>query len=185
MKTTWILLAGLLLWAGCDTTSTANKETTAISQRILFEVEHINYAWIPTWLGFYVDNEGQVFSYDIGDGAWDPANEATYTEAELLEKYDHQKKLIGQVDQETLLQQVALIQDASTGELTKPENRCADAGANTFRAFLYDESAERYTPVLLQQEGDFIQQNLSEDAQALSTWLKSLVEGYDNAFCTP
>ncbi|MFQ5568689.1 MAG: hypothetical protein ACE5G0_03380 [Rhodothermales bacterium] len=176
------LLAALLL-SGCDASSPGSDPP--IVQTILFEVEYVNFAWVPTWQGLYIDRQGSVYRYDLSDEDTMPVPRETYTEEELLEKYSHHKERIGQVDAEVLATHYALIRAAGEGALSEPVYRCADAGVVAFRAFRYDATTEHYTPVLLQQEGDVAQANRSASAQALVSWLRTVDEQFSNPLCPP
>ena len=154
-------------------------------QQYLFEVEHANAAWARIRIGLYVDNQGRIYHYNLSGIPWKTKSRDHFTEAELWEKYNHKKEQIGTVDRAVLEQMTALIRPASEGALSEPVFRCYDAGVTHFRAYLYDPRGGHYTPVLLQEEGDAAQKNLSASAQTLLTWLKSLDERFDNDYCLP
>lgn len=174
----------LLLIAGCELTS--SDDALSEQQRFLFQVEYVNYAWGAAWNGLYVDHVGRIYTYDLAGETWTPQQEASFTTEELLEKYNHNKERIDTLDPAVLAQQRALIPAAGIGTLTEPTPRCADFGILTFSAFTYDARTDRYTPVLLRQEGDMARTNTSNSAALLVAWLKTLDdERFDNEYCLP
>lgn len=174
------LFAGL---AGCTLSST-DEGDTPIDQEFLFEVEYVNFAWGLTWKGFYVDHDGDVWTYEL-DAPWPHADASSYTAQELLEKYEAGRVKVAHVDGDRLRRMFDLVDDAARGTLTDPVNRCADAGEVSFRAWSSDTATERYRPVLLRQEGDWARENTSAAARELYSWLKSLVPGFGLMGCEP
>jgi hypothetical protein len=174
----------LLLIAGCELTS--SDDALSDQQMFLFQVEYVNYAWGAAWNGLYVDHVGRIYTYDLSGESWTPQSETSFTTEELLAKYTHNKERIDTLDPADLAEQRALIPAAGAGILTEPTPRCADFGTLTFSAFTYDARTDRYTPVLLQQEGDMARTNTSNSAALLVTWLKTLDDArFDNEYCLP
>lgn len=154
-----------------------------IGQKVFFEVSYLNYAWGYQLRGFYIDYQGNVYKYNHSDERWETARSDTITEAELLEKYSHEKELIAKIPCDTLLQKCNMIQAASEGELSEKIHRCYDAGALSYLAYTYHAKNKEYTPVLLYLAGDVAQKNLSEAAQLLFDWLKAVDPRYGNPLC--
>jgi len=173
-----------LLLSGCALIDDNND--SFIRQTFLFEIEHRNYAWGHAWYGLYVDNEGTVYTYTLDASTrWEPASPDAFTGRELRDKFSHGREAIGSIDRATLLARMALISSAADGPLADPVDRCRDAGETAFKAFLYNARTDRYTPVLLRQEGDWAQKNRSPSADSLTTWLKTLDERFSYSFCAP
>jgi hypothetical protein len=132
----------------------------------------------------YIDRRGQVYSYDHSHAVWQPSKSESYTEEELLQKFESQKEMIGTVDEDTLLNMFRLIEPANQGRLSEPVQNCADAGITAYLAYRLDKDSGKYIPVLLYQTGDWAQKNLSESAKALYKWLFTF-EGWEPGACTP
>ena len=147
-----LLLIGILALAGCQTIN----EPIARDGTVLFEIEMVNYAWVPTWKGYYIDSGGAIYSYDRSAEKPNSLGDKTeFTHDELMQKFD-------------------LIAAAAKGELTKVVGRCADAGTTTYRAYRFDFSKQKFVQVLLYQYGDRAQANLSAEGKELFGWLDSL-----------
>ena len=181
MLRTWALIYVLLLLplGGCATiTSPVETEGT------VFEVEYVNFAWVPTWRGFTIDSTGTIRSYDRKGKAWQPQNADNPTSSELVAKYDNSHPA-GTVDRATVIAMQQRAGSAATGPWSEPKYRCADAGTVTYSAWLYDAATDRFERVLLWREGDVAQLNQSTDGRAIAEWLRSLqlVPGFQG--CQP
>jgi len=167
----------------CMNTATAVADPPQ-GQAFLFEVSYVNYAWGFAASGFHLDREGDVWRYTL-EAPWPGADASSFTEEQLLEKYDAGRALLTQVEADRLRRMFALVDDAERGPLTDPVHRCADAGTVEFIAWMYDSATARYKPVPLRQEGDWARDNRSAAARELVRWLKELVPGSGISGCEP
>jgi hypothetical protein len=154
------------------------KRISGAPSRQLFicEREYINFAFGRVRRGIYVDGAGGVYSYAYrrADKAWLPSKDGTYTEAELLEKYDHDRKLIATLKPKEIAAKRRLILKASRGTYSERIIRGADQGTYKSACYLYDAATARYRELTLRVTGDARYENLSEEAKTLSAWLDSL-----------
>lgn len=161
----------LLAAAGCRSISDPiDRNGTA-----LFEIEYVNYAWVPTWKGFYIDSGGSVYSYDrsaVRDSY--PPQKTEFTHDELMEKYAVKRAHVRELAINEVLQKFDLIGGAAAGSLSPPRSRCADAGVLSYRAYRYDFAKKRYVQVLLYEQGDRAQANLAAEGRQLFQWLDGL-----------
>ena len=153
---------------------------------LLFEVEYVNHAWGFTWEGYYVDAEGVVWSYSLGQ-PWAHAGQEAWTGAELVEKYGQGRTLARVLSAAEVAERYAAVGAAAAGPLGALQGRCADAGTIRFSALVYDPSTERYRRVLLYQAGDVAQANHAAAAEALTEWLREIrPDGFaDGTSCAP
>ncbi len=179
-------LAFALLVTSAASCSTFADPPLPADQRFLFEVEYVNYAWGFSWHGTVIDRTGVVARYDLGDGEpWPHSDKETVTEAQLLQKYNRGREVVGQVDRGDLLDAFGLVGTAARGELEGPLDRCRDAGGLSFRAFQYDPVTESYHPVLLRTEGDFAWRNRAAAATTLYRWLAEVTKTSADGGCAP
>ena len=141
---------------------------------VLLEIEYVNFAWVPTWKGFYVDGSGNVFSYDRDGEPWQHAQARSVTKAQLEEKFAPRRQIVEQRDTAEIGNVVVRIGAVNPNQLSQQKQECADAGQLTYRAYRYNSSEGRYEPVLLRVEGDYAQQNTSTAAQDLIAYIRSL-----------
>ncbi len=164
-------------------TSSDNGSSTTESdnhtQRYLFEVSYVNWAWGYQDNGIYIDRDGQVHSYDLShrNPKFQRPENGVYTRAMLDDKYSGNCVHVGTVDGDTLARMTALTGPASQGQFTEPENTCYDAGGTAFNAFLFDPETGVYQTVLLRQCGDRSRRNTSAEAATLFDWLKQMRGG--------
>lgn len=173
MKRGMFLAAAALVLAACDSDSTGPK----LGDRppVLFEIEYMNYAYVPTWKGFYIDASGKLYSYDrsaASDTMPQPRND--YTHADLMEKFNVNRKLVRTISTDSLQDMAELIPAAAAGTVTPAADKCADAGILQFRAYIYKANTGRFEKVPIRMEGDQIQVNQAEAAGELFEWLDGM-----------
>jgi len=137
----------------------------------IFEVEYVNFAWVPTWKGFAIDSTGAIHSYDLEGKPWEPQDPDYVTRAELASKYTANPRPAGVVDPAKFRAMQDRAGHAAAGPLSEPQSRCADAGTTTYSAWIYDPGQDAYRRVLLWREGDIARVNQSTDATAITDWL--------------
>ena len=164
-----MLLAAAAL-AGCNETTGPEE----LGSRVLLEIEYINYAWTPTYKGFYLDASGNVYSYDREGAPWEHGERSTVTAEQLQEKFSLKRTLVGNVDSVAVTPVAAKINLVNKTQLSATKAECADAGILTYRAYNYNASKRTYEPILLRVEGDFARQNTSTPAQELIAYIRSL-----------
>lgn len=172
MKTTHIfaLLSVALLSAACTESATGVRD----SERIVLEIEYINYAWEPTYFGFFVDGTGRIFRYDRNGAAWPDQDAASWSVRELDDKFVPVRNQVDEVPSAEIAALAPVIDAAAAGTLSPVKSECADAGTLTYRAYRYNPDDGRYSAVLLRQEGDHARQNTSQAAQQLIAYIRSL-----------
>lgn len=148
----------------------------------LFSVGYINFAWGYNNQGIYVDEDGAVWSYDWNPdfalpptAAWDGFDDPSAIRPDELEElFAPSRKLLRHVDKNELAEMELMIAEAAKGTISQPVSIGADAGSHTHVAYLYNSTTGTYREVLLQQRGDFRQDNDSQAAEMLVTWLDSI-----------
>ena len=170
------------LFLACNSSLTETLDS--IEQEYLFEVEYVNHAWGLAWKGVVIDREGNIHAYDHSQEIWDLNDNGSFSKMELEEKYAHEARYIGRIDEATIVQQFARI-GAVDDDPSDLLHLCADAGGLTYRAFRYDSASGLYHPLLLRLEGDFAKQNSSNAAEDLAEWLRSLLLNLDDAGVQP
>ena len=157
-------------------TAACNTETTDIpaEERVVLEVEYINYAWTPQYFGFFVDASGRAYRYDRNGAPYTKQEATSWSPEELADKFKPAKSLVVTRPASEVTALLPTIDAAASGGLSTPNVACADAGALTYRAYRYNPATGRYTAVPLRVEGDFAQQNTSQAAQQLIAYIRSL-----------
>jgi hypothetical protein len=150
-------------------------DTMSITQKYLFEYYHSNYAWVYQLTGTYIDNHGNIISYNHSGDEWLPQNSDTLSQEELDDKYSLGADTIGVVDEETLEEMFGLLDAVEKGEYSERVNVMADGGQFVYVIYRYDEVTDKYVRVLLKEYGDSEQNNLAGEADTLYQWLKSVM----------
>lgn len=178
------LTAAVLVASGSACSSAVGGEPLEPGS-VLFEVEYVNFAWAPTWVGFYVDRDGNVFRYRLDDPGPSGSADEVFSEAELREKYDQNPELLKTLDASEVAARYQRADEAIAGPYTEPRNACADAGVIRYSAMVYVPSAGTYRRVLLRQTGDVARANLSAAARELFAWLKQVDPQFAGISCDP
>jgi hypothetical protein len=143
--------------------------------RYVFEYCHSGYGnagSLQTHDGFFIDNEGAVWSYDHGDYQWKPRGNDGLYEYDLYDKYGNVKQ-VGTVDMSVLSAMASLIEPASRGE-TNQIPRVAGMDSMSYIAYLHEPGQGMYKEVLLSVRGSGALQNTSGAAKTLVPWLESV-----------
>ncbi len=133
-------------------------------ENAIFEVEHGNHAWSRAHHGFYIDAEGNVYKYNYGNYKPEPEHER-----------------VGTVSFAVLSEKAALIEEASSGEIVETSVAC-DAGATDYLAYFFNPVTQTRKRVLLFADGNQVKKNTSSAANALTDWLKSVLEQFDPSY---
>lgn len=151
----------------------------------LFEVETQSTAFFPYWAGFYVDGEGHVYRWNRTDAS-DPAfHSDVLTPEQLAAKYLPGKTLVGTVASSEVLQRYGLVGPAASDGLASRKHSCADAGIQTFSAWVLQGDGN-YHRILLHQRGDEATARRNAAARTLWTWLAEVTgENEPTEFCDP
>ncbi|HEX8243838.1 MAG TPA: hypothetical protein VF541_10090 [Longimicrobium sp.] len=185
-RSRWTLLAAAVTALVAASCSEATIPVPPEAESPLFEVEYINYAWAPTWEGFYVDREGRVFSYDLGGSRDQELADSVLTPAQLARKYEHGRTLVKTLPAGEAERMYERVGAAQFGPFTEQKFACADAGGRQYSAWIYRESDGRYHRLLLHLRGDLAQANRSPAARELYHWLEDATGTADpGAGCDP
>ena len=166
----YALMVGALALPACEETTGPDGDAGPV----LLEIEYVNYAWTPTYFGFFVDASGDVYSYNREGQPWPHAEARVITEEALNEKLSLKRTLISTRDTTEIVALKARIAQVNESQVTPEKIQCADAGLLTYRAYRYNAGNRTYEPVLLRVEGDAAQENTSQAAQDLIAYVRSL-----------
>lgn len=181
MRGKLVVLVSALAFAGCNNPTAPDIDTGTI----LLEIEYINYAWAPTFFGFYVDNTGDVYSYNRRGTQWPHDGDRVITEEQLAEKVSLERTLVATRDSIEVVSIANRIAEVNPGQLSQQKFQCADAGTLKYRAYSYNPIRRTYQPILLRAEGDLAQQNTSEAALELVSYIRSLGLVQETPGCDP
>jgi hypothetical protein len=148
-----------------------------IEQKYLFDVYYVNGAWGYVLRGTYVDNQGNVVSYDHSFERWIPEGHrwTSFTLEELDEKYIAPIDTIAHVDAKTLLDMFSLIEEVDLGDLSEGRTTGFDMGTFAHVCYRYNDSTGRYGEILLSEAGDYTRRNQSDAAIELVEWLNAVL----------
>jgi hypothetical protein len=167
----WTVLALVVAIGACA--GTDEDDARGATGRYVFDVYEENFSWGYTLRGFYVDRNGDVWSYDHSDERWIPGDGAVrLTEADLKEKFDNGRKVLT-LGAGAVRDKLRLINSASRGGISR-FSQSRDRGRYAWVAYQYDPDRRNYRVVVLGADGDWIETNSTSAAQELVAWLKEV-----------
>jgi hypothetical protein len=161
----------ILLIPGC-------KKNIAISkkQRMLFQVEYINYAWGYLHTGFIIDSEGNVLTYKNPQDWNFPDKDFSINQNQVKENIS-KCVISGEKIPKAELQKYAnYIKNISSSRVTALKNVAADAGSLQYLCYQFSENSGTYKSCLIKMEGDFTCENLNFFSKKVSIWLKNIYD---------
>lgn len=152
------------------------NDSNADNQKYYFEVEYGNAAWGYVLTGWYISNDGEVFSYSYKNSAerWRPANSDQPTGSELDDKYSHLKTLIDTIPNHTLLKYTDLIKTSINGTYSDTVTQGFDMGIQSIICFTYDNDVDIYYKHILKINGNYTYENVTSEAQEIIRWLDGI-----------
>jgi hypothetical protein len=137
-----------------------------------FQYEYINHAWGFSHSGFTVTPSGEVFSFDKST-PWVFAEKEKLSSADLKKNIEASLKIDTLVSKADIDRYQELAFYAVSGKLSEPVMRGADMGELICKIIIPDTSdpTGRYREVLLTENGDFDQYNLSPEAAVIAAWI--------------
>ena len=169
LKRCGVSTGSLALIASMSACAHAVVDPQETGQQYLFEVSYVNFAWGLRWVGIVIEADGDIVAYER-EQPWVPAQSESFTGEELAEKYSPNQRTIGQVPRGELLGRHARVDEVGD-RYESPDRACVDAGGVSYEAYAYDPAADRYTPIVMRQEGDLMRQNTSGAGRELANWL--------------
>jgi len=166
-----VVVWALLGLAGCDTNI---DQYDYSKQRVLFQVDTVNYAWGFQYRGWMVDSCGNVYCFDKPENWTFCDDKGFITDSAMTINLNSTDGICGHIDLAELHSMAALIGAASKGKISKPINECEDAGVTSYQAYVYDAVSLKYQRVILRQVGDWSSENESAPGKVLADWLDGL-----------
>jgi hypothetical protein len=156
--------------------TTGCKKNYVISEKqvILFQFEYVNYAWGYQHNGFFIDNNGNVLTYNNPEEWNYPDNNLNLNESQVAENLGKCLKTSIKIPKEELQKYTNYIKNIASSKVTALKNVAADAGSSEFICYQFSESNATYKGYLIKMEGDFTCENLNFFSKKVSAWMKNV-----------
>ncbi len=172
-----LLIAMITLLAQCSRNQTAipanNNLESAFSQKYLFEVEYVNFAWGYTHYGFFIDSSGNVFEYrySSNDTPWAGIKRKSVSEQQLEQKFSHNMQWRYRLEKEKVYAHSKLIPFTLNAQYSDTTYPLVDAGQKSYLCYYQNAQNGDYQIIKLAVNGDMSYNNQSTAAQILVQWL--------------
>ncbi len=174
---------GVIFQQGISVSKDSKSTINSFNQEILFHYSYENYAWGHQYKGWYIDSDANVWNFKEVQH-WSAEEGAIITNKNNIFWYDsdslnqsyHESRdtIITNINSDSLNHYYQLINIASTGEYSKPENVGNDIGSFIFGCLYYEDQAKKYRKVILSLFGDWMFKNLDSNAIKIDDWLKRI-----------
>jgi len=174
------LLMGVCL-VSCGGSDSKEIQASLPTAKYAFAIVYDNYAWGTNHAGIYIESNGDLYSYLHKKGVdsyTDLTLDKEYAENEIANIFGDQATLLESIDTAAFNELKTKSLSINNDSLTKIEQVCADAGKFQLLTFEFNPISKNYQPVLIEQRGDWVQQNTSVNAEELKQWLEGKALDY-------
>jgi hypothetical protein len=167
------------VFSGCEI-----FESNPPEQKYIFDVYYVNYAWGFTMRGIYIDNNGDMFSYQVS-----PTDTVSRDSLRMLHRYgmnikEHDldmkfsfnKKFIKNIGPTVVIKKLGDLYNVPLNAYSDTLGTGADMGAYVYSGYIFDIKSNTYREVELKVSGDVSYYNTSNNATELVSWLSSITK---------
>jgi hypothetical protein len=159
----------ILFTTGCKKNNIINDK-----QKILFQFEYVNYAWGYQHNGFFIDNDGNVLTYNKPENWNFPDNDRSIGEIQVLENLGKCSFSGTRIGREEFQKYTNFIKNIASSKITAMKNVAADAGSYEYICYQYSGTNQTYKGYLIKMEGDFSCENLNFYSKKVVLWMKEI-----------
>jgi len=165
----FLIISSVILIAGCRKNYVISER-----QRILFQYEYINDTRENRHYGFFIDNEGNVLTYD-NPVEWNfPDKDLNITENQVDENISRCMISGKSIPVEELMKFSNFIENISSSKVTAVKNSGTDTGKSVFICYQFFEGTGTYKGYLIKMEGDSSCENLNFYSKKVTLWMKEI-----------
>ncbi len=165
------ILILLLLFASCK-----KMHVVSEGQKVLFQVDYINYSSGYVHNGFIIDNEGNVLTYEKPEKWHFPDKNNFLFQHEIVENMLSCKPSGKRIPESELKKYVNYINNIAASKVSarKTRTRGNRTGTTSYYCFQYSESESEYKVVTIKTEGEIECENLNFFSRRVVEWLKEI-----------
>jgi hypothetical protein len=161
----------VLLLASCK-----KEQILSGNQKILFQVDYINDAWGHEHSGYFIDINGNVFTYK-NPAEWNNYdNNYIVSEDRLNQNLSRCQVSDIKIPDQDLLKYSSYIKNLASSKVSARRNMANDAGKTEFICYQFSESTKTYHGSLIKLEGDYVSENLNFYTRRVTSWLRNISE---------
>ncbi len=155
---------------GCNEPTTDNEivNISEIKQKIIFISYYVNAAYDFTFDGLYIDNQGNVYAFDLSDSEYSKPN-FDISLPDYLATMDG-NELIGTVDKNELLKYYNMLLKVNVDAKEKTKPGACDMGTWVWEGVLGNDDKIMRT-VLIYSTGDDEAYSTDKYAKKIAKWL--------------
>lgn len=161
----------LILFATCRKLHVVSE-----GQKVLFQYDYINYSTDYQHNGFFIDNAGNVLTYNKPDKWNFPDHTETLTQQEIEENLSSCTPAGFRIPETELQKFVNYINNLAASKVSarRTRTRSSKAGIASFYCFQYSENEAEYKVVTVKSEGEVECENLNFYSKRVVEWMKDI-----------
>ena len=163
------VVAVYCLSVSCQETYVVSK-----SQEILFQVEYLNNLEVYQHWGYFIDVNGNVYSYNLPEKWNFPGEDQTISKQEALENLKTCKLSETKVPKQELQKYVNYIDNIAASKVTMSKNKSKIEGTLSYYCYQYAENSSSYKRTIIRTIGRSRCENLNFYSKKVVVWMNEI-----------
>jgi len=145
--------------------------TSGSEQVILF---HYDYSSSSQHFGYFIDSEGNVFTYNDPPGWNMPDNDLEINQEQLAENTGSAVFSGIKIPEDELSRYAKVIDFIASSKVTGPGKSMTGEGTSQYICYQFDENSQKYRGHLIRSEGNVSRENLNFHSKRVTQWMKEI-----------
>ena len=154
-KATYLsMIAAVGLLGACQSERT--EVTTSANQEFLYYIRYTNFAWFATDQGYYVDRDGQFYSFDLEGNPelWEGPVDDRYSVSDLRKNFAHNAQVEFQLASDYVSDFASTAEKLVNAPIHDLDQYANDLGVYALYVLTYDPWTKKYTQHLIKMDSD-------------------------------
>jgi len=140
-------------------------------QEILFQYD---YRSSSQHSGYFIDSEGNVFTYN-DPSFWNmPDNDLEISQEQLAENIGNSLFSGIKIPEDELSRYAKVIEYLASSKVTGPGKSITGEGTAQYICYQFDENSQKYRGHLIRSEGNITRENLNFHSKRVTQWMKEI-----------
>jgi hypothetical protein len=163
------LISIYYLSVSCEETYIVSK-----SQKILFQVEYVNNIEVYEHWGYFIDVNGNIYSYNLPEKWNFPGEDQTLSEKEAMENLAASKLTDTKIQKAELQKYVNYIDNIAASKVTMSKSKSTLEGTLSYYCYQYSENSSSYKRTIIKTKGHSKCENLNFYSKKVVLWMNEI-----------
>ena len=164
-----ILITICYLSASCQ-----NTYVVSGSQEIIFQVEYFNNVEVYEHWGYFIDVNGNVFSYNLPEKWNFPGDDQTISKKEAMENLASSKLTEIKIPKSELQKYINYIDNIAASKVTLSQSKSTIEGTLSYYCYQYSENSSSYKRTIIKTKGHSKCENLNFYSKKVVAWMNEI-----------